>query len=192
VRSFLIIHGWQGSGPEHWQSWLADRLRHAGEHVSYPVLPDPDEPVLEAWRTSLAAELGALPGERTVLCHSLGCLLWLHHVATTGKTTVAGRVLLAAPPSDGPGSGAAVPELAPFFPVPLDARAVAGAARETRVAFARDDPYCPAGAAALYATPLGLPADEVPAGGHLNTDAGYGPWPAMEQWCLGRRPTLGP
>jgi len=23
TRSFLILHGWGGSGPEHWQTWLA-------------------------------------------------------------------------------------------------------------------------------------------------------------------------
>ena len=26
----LILHGWQGSGPDHWQSWLAGRLTAAG------------------------------------------------------------------------------------------------------------------------------------------------------------------
>src|SRR5688572_20402318 len=28
--SFLILHGWGGSGPEHWQTWLAER---ADEHT---------------------------------------------------------------------------------------------------------------------------------------------------------------
>ena len=43
---FLILHGWQGSGPEHWQTWLAGRLRAAGHHVQYPELPACDEPWL--------------------------------------------------------------------------------------------------------------------------------------------------
>ena len=34
---FLILHGYLGSGPDHWQSWLAGRLRAAGERVAYPV-----------------------------------------------------------------------------------------------------------------------------------------------------------
>jgi hypothetical protein len=93
---------------------------------------------------------------------------------------MADRVLLVAPPS----AGAGMPEIEEFVPPPLDAEAVAIAARSTRMVCTPDDPYCPGGAAALYAEPLGLPADEIPGGAHLNTDAGYGPWPAVEAWCL--------
>jgi len=57
--SFLILHGWQGSGPGHWQTWLAGRLRDRGERVSYPELPEPDTPRLERWREALELELSA-------------------------------------------------------------------------------------------------------------------------------------
>ena len=76
MRSFLILHGWQGSGPDHWQTWLAQRLAEHGETVRYPDLPEPDEPNAEAWAQAIHAELAALEGDRTVLCHSLACLLW--------------------------------------------------------------------------------------------------------------------
>ena len=48
-----------------------------------------------------------------------------------------------------------------------------------------DDPYCPEGAAALYGEPLGLPVDLLDGAGHVNPDAGFGPWPAAEAWCYG-------
>jgi len=38
--AFLILHGLEGSGPEHWQTWLAGRLRERGLEVAYPSLPD--------------------------------------------------------------------------------------------------------------------------------------------------------
>ena len=38
--AFLILHGLEGSGPEHWQSWVAGRLRARGHQVAYPDLPD--------------------------------------------------------------------------------------------------------------------------------------------------------
>lgn len=52
-----------------------------------------------------------------------------------------------------------------------------------------DDPYLPEGIAAAYGLPLKIATTVVPAGGHLNIDAGYGPWPAVRDWC--RRDDLG-
>lgn len=182
ARSYLILHGLGGSGPGHWQTWLAARLRADGERVAYPDLPDPDLPMPAAWRATLDGELAALPaGETILVCHSLACLLYLHHVAEGGRQ--ADRVLLVAPPSDSTG----LEEVAGFFPVPLPALA-AGA----RLVCADDDPYCPEGADVLYGEALGVPVDVVPGGGHLNPESGYGPWPAVEAWCLdGDRPLKG-
>src|SRR6185295_10450351 len=67
VRSFLILHGLEGSGPGHWQTWLAARLRADGERVAYPDLPDADMPSLHAWRETLTGELDALPDGESVL-----------------------------------------------------------------------------------------------------------------------------
>jgi hypothetical protein len=182
-RSFLILHGYEGSGPEHWQSWLADRLRRAGETVSYPEFPSPFAPTLPGWRATLEEELRALPGEPTVIAHSLGCVLWLHHCAQPvlegGR---AARVLLVAPPS----ISGAPRQIQPFFPVALDAaRLHAAATGETRLVCAPDDPYCPEDAATVYGEPLALPVDVLPGAGHVNTEAGYGPWPQAEAWCYG-------
>jgi predicted alpha/beta hydrolase family esterase len=178
-RSFLILHGLQGSGPGHWQTWLAARLRADNERVAYPDLPDADMPSPASWRGVLDGELAALPsGEVIVVCHSLSCLLWLHHVAEGGRQ--ADRALLAAPPSESAG----VVEIAGFFPVPLPALN-----RGARLVCSDNDPYCPEGAATLYGEPLGIPVDVLEGRGHLNPEAGYGPWPAAEAWCLdGDRP----
>jgi uncharacterized protein len=175
ARSFLILHGLEGSGPGHWQTWLAARLRADSERVAYPDLPDADMPSLQGWRDVFAAELEALPeGEVVLVCHSLACLLYLHHVADGGPQ--ADRVLLVAPPSESAGVAA----IAAFFPVPLPALQ-----HGARLVCSDDDPYCPEGAATLYGEPLAIPVDLVPGGGHLNPEAGYGPWPEVEAWCLG-------
>jgi predicted alpha/beta hydrolase family esterase len=179
ARSFLILHGYEGSGPDHWQSRLAERLTNAGERVSYPDLPDPFRPSLPAWREALADELR---GEPTVIAHSLACILWLHHCAApVAEGARAERVLLVAPPSL---AGAPEP-IRSFFPVPLDPPAVRAAAGHTRLVCSTDDPYCPEGAAALYGDPLGLEVDLILGAGHINPDAGFGPWPAAEAWCYG-------
>jgi serine hydrolase len=171
ARSFLILHGLQGSGPGHWQTWLAARLRADGERVAYPDLPDADAPSPASWRDVLARALEGLPSP-VVVCHSLSCLLWLQHVADGGAAVE--RVLLVAPPSETAG----LPELEPFFPAPLPA--LDGA----RLVCSDNDPYCPEGAAGLYGEPLGIPVDLLPGKGHINPETGYGAWPAAEAWCL--------
>lgn len=166
--AYLILHGYQGSGPGHWQSWLAGRLRSGDASVHFPDLPDADRPRLSAWLDALERELDQFSEPPVVICHSAGCLLWLHHVARGGKP--AERVLLVAPASED-----AVPEtLLNFFPAPdveLD---------NARLVCADNDPYCPAGAQNVYP---GLPTDLLPGEGHINPDAGYGAWPAVEAWA---------
>ena len=179
----VILHGWQGSGPDHWQSWLAGRL--AGTHeVRYPALPDPDHPRLDDWLSAVDSAMTGLPADGfDVVCHSVAVPLWLHR-ADRGAGPAPARVLLVAPPSP----RWPEPELATFLPPPLDVDAVRRAAGGTILVCGDDDPYCPEGAAAAYGLPLRLPTTVIPGGGHLNVDSGYGPWPAVERWCS--RPNL--
>ncbi len=177
MRSFLILHGWQSSGPGHWQTWLAGRLRANGEHVHYPDLPDADDPMLDTWLDAVAGELDSMPeGGTTVVCHSLACCLWLHHVDRGGSQ--AERLLLVAPPEP-------LEQVPSFFPVPFPELT-----SETRLACSDDDPFAPAGAAGLYGEPLGVPVDLLPGAGHVNPETGFGPWPEAEAWCLGQRDSV--
>ena len=180
--AFLLLHGLYGSSPEHWQHWLAPRLRDAGHQVLFPQLPNADTPDPAAWEQALLDELAKLDGdERVVLCHSLSCIAWLH--ACGDVEPPVDRVALVAPPS----VSAGLPELEPFFPVLVTPADVARAARHTRLICSDDDPYCPEGAPRLYGEPLGLPVDLHPGRGHLNVDAGLGPWPAIEAWAQGAK-----
>ena len=175
----VILHGWQGNEPEHWQTWLAAQLAEADREVRYPELPDADQPERGAWLAALKSTLNGLPDDTfDVVCHSLGVLLWLHHVHAGGGPRPA-RVALVAPPS--PHSD--VVELAPFLPAPLDVDLVRHAADGTVLVCSNDDPYCPEGAALAYGRPLKMPTTVIPGGGHLNVAAGFGPWPAMLDWC---------
>ena len=178
MAPFLILHGLEGSGPDHWQTWLVGRLRERGERVSYPHLPDPFDPHPADWLRALDDELSVLD-EPVVICHSLACLLWLRAAARpTGR--LASRVLLVAPPYRDD-----LPPVARFLDHGARARDVTRSAGETLILCSDDDPYCPPGAVTTYAEPLGIPAHVVPGGGHLNPDAGYGEWPDVEAWALG-------
>jgi predicted alpha/beta hydrolase family esterase len=172
---FLLLHGLEGSGPAHWQTWLAARLRERGETVSFPDLPEAAAPRLDRWLAALDAELGVLPAaETTVLCHSLGSLLWLHHAGAR-----VARALLVAPPQP----DREVPPAVGFRPVAQPR----SAAQTTRFVCSLDDPWCPPERSAALAAAVDAPVDWLDHAGHVNADAGYGPWPTLEAWCLGER-----
>ncbi|MCW3041188.1 MAG: hypothetical protein JWM31_3093 [Solirubrobacterales bacterium] len=186
----LILHGWNGSPPGHWQHWLAGQLRREGCGVRFPDLPACEHPCPDLWGAALHPELAALAalpgdGERVVVCHSLGCVLWLREAHRLAPEHRVDRVVLVAPPCP----GADVPELAPFYPTRAQREDVAGAARgQTLLVCSDNDPYCPGtGPAEHWGAPLALELDVLPGAGHLNIEAGYGPWPAMADWILGRR-----
>ena len=50
----VIVHGYDGSEPGHWQRWLHDELRAAGADVVFPDLPAPTAPEKDAWVAALA------------------------------------------------------------------------------------------------------------------------------------------
>ncbi|MET9729158.1 alpha/beta hydrolase [Streptomyces sp. NPDC006458] len=94
------------------------------------------------------------------------------------------RVLLVAPPSRS--FVVRQPEIAEFALPDLDLALPS----PTRFVAGDDDPCCPEGARAEYAEPLRSPVDILPGAGHLSVDDGYGPWPAVLEWCLGPREPL--
>ncbi|RNI22816.1 RBBP9/YdeN family alpha/beta hydrolase [Flexivirga caeni] len=184
MRGFLLLHGYGNHRPRgHWQRWLAGQLRHRGERVRYPQLPDPDDPQPAAWLDVLDAELDELGNERVVVCHSLACSLWYLAACTGRLSRPADRLLLVAPASP---SVLSELGLARFAPELWKANVLAASARSSvRLVASDNDPTCPeAPAAELYGRPLGLDAETLPGAGHLTTADGYGPWPAALGWCL--------
>jgi predicted alpha/beta hydrolase family esterase len=177
----VILHGWGTSGPDHWQSWLAEQLRAAGREVRYPDLHDAELPALDAWLAALDATLDGLPDDGfDVVAHSLGAVLWLHHVAAAGQAPRPARVALVSPPSP----RTTIPEIAGFFPAPLDIGVVRRSAGAGTVLVGSDaDPYTPEGIATAYGLALKMPTTIIAGGGHLNPDSGYGVWPAVLDWC---------
>ena len=176
----VMIPGWQGSGAGHWQSWLAEQLVAADREVRHPELGDLDNPSLDAWLRGLRACLAGLPDDGyDVVAHSLGAVLWLHHVASALDSPRAARVLLVAPPSP----ATTIPEIATFFPAPVDIDTVRHSADGTVLVGSDNDPYTPEGIAAAYGTPLKMPTTIFPGAGHVNTEAGFGEWLNVLDWC---------
>lgn len=195
-EQFLILHGWGGNKPEHWQEHLVRGLQAAGQVVRYPKMPAPMAPDPKSWMDTLHAALAEVPQDATltILAHSLGAINWIRHAAMrTQIGPKADRVMLVAPPY-------VIPEIPPldappgaadFFPPPLDKVGIAAASRETFIVASDTDDYATFDQTSAYAAGLGLALHKLPGAGHISPYYGYGEWPWVLEWAL-RRATLPP
>lgn len=184
ARRFLMVHGVQHHRPrQHWLWCLTETLRTRGEHVLYPQLPAPDHPSLRDWAGLLLAELAQLgEQERVVVCHSLGCALWLRAAQTLPADLRVTRVLLVSPLGQQAFTQANANE--EFAPGQVDRQLLAAASTQPpHVVVSATDPHAPADPR-TWSAALDLNYDVLPAAGHITPQDGYGPWPAALDWCL--------
>ena len=170
-----------------WQHWLAGELTAAGREVRTASFPAGGSADLDGWLAELRRCLDGLPDDGfDVLAHSAACILWLHHARDQAgiehpavSSPRPARVALVAPPA----AGQARPDLAFLFPAPLDIDALRRAADGTVLVGGDNDPNCPGGVAQVYGAALKMAATVIPGAGSLTAEAGFGPWPAVLDWC---------
>lgn len=197
---FLILHGWGGNKPTHWQEILAQKLADSGAAVFYPKMPDPTAPDLDAWLKRAGEELDRIGQEAagaplTVLAHSLGSIIWMHLAAQADAAVIphAARVLLVAPPYVLPQAPPpdAPPSVTAFFPPPFDPAALRRLSDETYLVASDTDDYATFDQSSCYAARLEVPIHLLKGAGHISPYYGYGEWPWVLDWCL-RRAILPP
>ena len=99
------------------------------------------------------------------------------------------RVLLVAPPAP---DHADEPLIREFLHPALSPEAPRRAAASTRLVVGEGDSYCSVAQAKELAEALRVEVDVIVDGGHLNVDAGYGPWGAVLKWVRSARVPLTP
>lgn len=161
----LILPGWQGSGPAHWQTrW---ELKHGYRRVEQH---DWQRPLRGDWSARLEDELLACDGPAVLVAHSLGCILlawWAAHSRNTDRVQAA---LLVAPPELAREDLAAqLPGWQPIArqPLPFPSLLVASS----------DDPYGSLDHARELARDWGSRLYELGPCGHINADSNLGDWP---------------
>jgi serine hydrolase len=177
VGVVVIVYGYDGSGPGHWQRWLDAELRRRGVPVRFPELPDPAAPRKDAWVAKLAETTAAAGTAVTFVCHSLGCWAVDHLLSTHGAAN-ARAALLVAPPSP----YLLFEPVESFLPPPRRREAWAPLAERSLVVGSDNDDFASAEEFQEIAHSLGMGCRLVRGGGHLNVAAGYGPWPFVVEW----------
>jgi predicted alpha/beta hydrolase family esterase len=174
----VIVYGYDGSGPGHWQRWLEGELHERRVPVEFPELPDPLHPQKDAWVAALAALVARAAGEPvTFVCHSLGCWAVDHLLAERGAQGVH-AALLVAPPSP----YLLFEPVDSFFPPPRQRGAWAPIAGRSLLVGSDNDEFTSPDEYADIARGLGVRCHLLPGAGHINTATGYGPWPFAFDW----------
>lgn len=159
--SIIIVPGWRDSGPGHWQSLWAEQLPGA-------VRVQQDDwitPSRSAWVASITRTILEQPGPVVIAAHSLGSIATTH-LPPEAAARIQGALLVA--PADPERRGI----LADFAPVPyqpLPYRSI--------IVASSNDPYCPVRTAGAYARAWGSEFVRLQNAGHINIEAGFGPWP---------------
>lgn len=169
----LIVPGFHGSGPEHWQSWLERQLPDARRVTGI----DWERPLLAHWANAVQDEIDRSPGPVWLVAHSFGCLATV--VAAANRPgRIAGLMLVApADPERFTASGLRDENSHPEQDsvagwIPRQALGVPGI-----VVASTNDPWVRLSSAAYWADRWGCRLEEIGAAGHINVDSGHGPWP---------------
>lgn len=164
TRRIIVAHGYDAHPRKHWFPWLEEQ--YAPGVVSVVALPTPATPVLDAWRDSIAAEIGT-PDESTVVVgHSLGAISSLLALASIpGPWSVGGIVLVSGFAERLPGYTA----LDPFADAAahIDLPAIAARAARVSVVVSDNDRVVPPVATLRLAAQLGAPVTVVAGAGHF-------------------------
>jgi predicted alpha/beta hydrolase family esterase len=154
----LIVPGLNGSGADHWQTWLERKIPGAVRVIQR----DWHDAYLPHWSARVRRELNRVPGQIFIVAHSFGCLA-AAQATFDYQERVRGLMLVAPADPDRFGAAAYLPER------PLGVPAV--------VVASTNDPWMRFSRAADWSDTWGAELINLGAAGHINPDAGFGHWP---------------
>ncbi len=167
----LILPGWLNSGAQHWQSlWERDHPEFRRvQQKSW------DIPLVGDWVGNLDAAIAQCAAPPMLVAHSLGCATIAHWAAKYSRPVHA--ALLVAPTDL---ERAEAPEaLHNFRPIPMVRLPF-----PSIVVASSADPWLTMERARAFASAWGSRLENAGPSGHINADAGFGPWP-MGEMLLG-------
>jgi uncharacterized protein len=166
----LILPGYEGAGPQHWQTRMAAKLSTA----RIVVQPDWLFPSLGTAVGEVVAAVASTTRPVVFVAHSAGCTLLAHCIPTLATVNllekVRGAFLVTAPSERSlislPGIDPALAQV-PRPPLPFRSVLVASSS----------DPFATLEESADLALAWGSQLVEAGDAGHINTESGHGPWP---------------
>lgn len=158
MATTLIVPGLHSSGPDHWQSWFEEQLPGTVRVVQR----DWNEPILQDWSARVRREITRNPGRIFIVAHSFGALAAVQ-AAYDHRERIAGALLVAPADPEKFGVTELIPAESLGFP--------------TVVVASMDDPWMTLDRASAWADLWNADLVNLGAAGHINAEAGFGPWP---------------
>lgn len=162
----LIVPGWSGSGPDHWQTRWQEKLSTARRVEQ----DDWHTPQRDDWTARIAQMVHAAGRPVLLVAHSLGAVAVAHAAPLFTDANVSGAFLVAPPAERAiraiPGIDAAFAPY-PRSPLPFPTALVAS----------RTDPYATYEEVSELGGAWGSQVIDAADSGHINAASGHGPWP---------------
>ena len=157
MAPILVVPGRNGSGPDHWQSWMASLL--GADRVEQADWTQPD---IDLWAAQVESAIRTQRAPVWLVAHSFGCLA---SVVAAGRAPerVAGALFVAPACPEKFGITARIPAVQRTFPAVLAA--------------SRTDPWMKYLSAVAWADRWGARLVDLGAAGHVNVESGHGAWP---------------
>ncbi|WP_114637160.1 RBBP9/YdeN family alpha/beta hydrolase [Polynucleobacter necessarius] len=167
----LIIPGFLGSEDAHWQSWIERQICS-----SYRVQQEWDKPGLSHWVEAIIQAIGSTNDRVWLLAHSFGCLAAV--TAGLERADKVGGAMLIAPADPGrftlqgikntqSADQESIQAMIPGEPLPFPSLVIASS----------NDPWMQSNKAQLWSSCWGSEFICLQNAGHINVEAGFGPWP---------------
>jgi uncharacterized protein len=175
-RTLVIVPGHGDSGAGHWQTWL----EQSSPKVVRVRQTNWERPLRWRWTAGLERAMLAVesPGSAILIAHSLGVLTVAAWATRSRQRAKVAGALLVAPP-DVTRRLPRMPStllvrLAGWLPIPM-----ARLPFPSIVVGSANDPMCPLARARDFAQAWGAEFIDAGPAGHINTLAGFGPWPGV-------------
>jgi predicted alpha/beta hydrolase family esterase len=161
----LIVPGWKGSGPDHWQSRWERNLATARRVQQ----ADWDMPRIGDWVARIVEEVEASTRPPVIVAHSCGVIATVV-AAPQIAWRLAGAFLVAPVDLDGsdlwPATHRGFADL-PMDPLPFRAKLIGSST----------DPHCSVERAQAFGAAWGADVSIIAGAGHIDAASGHGPWP---------------
>lgn len=172
-RTVLTLPGWNGSGPDHWQS-IWERKHRSLKRIEQRGWA---EPRLQDWIDTISESVWRANTPVVLVAHSLACIAVAHWARAEERLarSVEAALLVAPADVDDPARIPAV--LQSFAPIPRERLPFISA-----LVSSENDPYMSQSAGRKLAAAWGSAFINAGAAGHINSASVHGPWPAGEQY----------
>ena len=161
---YLIVPGYGNSGEKHWQTHFEQQLPGARrvEQKNW------EQPLLADWVEAIHMAVNSCPSNDIVLIgHSLGCIAIVHW-AQQHAVAIRGALLVAPADMENPHEALPVESFTPIPLLPLPFPSI--------VVSSSNDPWAAPERSRFFAEKWGSDLFTLENAGHINADAGYGPW----------------